>query len=121
MTFRFRWPFTGSVATLVSLWRGVLMGGIVGIILEVSIAVVIITSLLSEREFDYDSFIGWLLTQYIVVWNPSILNIVNLVMMRIFAFCLMFFFTGWMLLIPAIFYLLFTCTHILPTGMTPID
>jgi hypothetical protein len=118
----FRWPFAGSVATLVALWRGCLLGGIVGIVLEITIGIIIVTSLLSRREFSYDSFIGWLLTQYIVIWDPSILTIVNLVMARVFFFFLMLLLEpGWLLLIPALSYLLFTCTHIVPPDAKPMD
>jgi len=104
-----------------SLKFGLAIGAIAGISMELLFGTLIVLSLVSQREFNYDSFVGWLLTQYVVIWNPSILSIVNLVLFRVFCFFLMFFFEGWMLLLPAILYLIFSCVHVLPPDTSPMD
>lgn len=100
------------------------VAGIVGMSLELSIATILLVSLLSNREFDYDSWIGWLFSQYIVMWNVSIIDIINLIFARMFCLALLLFSaitTTFWLILPVSLYLLGTCVHTLPHSTPPMN
>jgi hypothetical protein len=118
MYTKLKWPISGMVASILGLLYyetpalAFLMAGLVGIYMEIIIAVVILTALMSGREFKYDSWMGWLLNQYIIVAEVSMTDIVTLIAARTFCFALIIFPPIWgtlWLLLPVFLYLLFTC------------
>ena len=63
---------------------------IVGIFVELVLAVLIFKGLTKADEFDYDSLTGYLLIQYTAISEIELIQIVHIVMARVVAFSLLF-------------------------------
>jgi len=116
-----RLPFSGVAALLAYvITRTNWIAQTAGIIMELAIAIVLFRKLISEKEFDYDSFIGQLLLQYTMIPEIGLTSLLHLISARIVSYAVFIMLTGWWLIIPILLYIS-TVVHYLPDTKTPLS
>lgn len=89
---KLRIPYSGVIGLITGLVFAMPIAGLVAAIcIEASNFVVIYRSLCSKNEFQYDSFIGHLLTQYVVLPDVSFYDILQLVCARVASYMVAWF------------------------------
>ena len=112
--FKFRIPYSGLGALIVAAaGYAPLIVGCVGLGLELLMLAIILWRLRSSSEFDYDSFYGQILFQYLNDDEVNIMTIINYVGLRVVGYILLIF--SFWYFIPSVVFVLGTSFHYSPT------
>lgn len=112
--FKFRIPYSGLGALMVAATGAApWIIGCVGMGLELLMLATIMWRLRSSSEFDYDSFYGQILFQYLNDDEINIMTIINYVGLRIVGYVLVMF--SFWYFIPSVVLILGTSLHYTPT------
>ena len=88
--YRIRLSYSVFVAVIVYAATQTLMwASIVGIFIELLLAILIFKGLTKTDEFDYDSLTGHLLMQYTAITEIELIQIIHIVMARVVSFSLL--------------------------------